>query len=42
MLVGNLKGCIRILGDALVYVIVKVNWIEAIFGVNKEALLNLH
>jgi hypothetical protein len=42
MLVGNLKGCIHVLRSAPIYVIIKVDWIEAIVGVNKEALLNLH
>jgi len=42
MLVGNLKGCIHVLGGALVYVIAKVDWIEVIVGVNEEALLDLH
>ncbi len=42
ILVGNLKGYLRVFGSALVYVIVKTNWIEAIVGVNEEALLNLH
>ncbi len=42
ILVGNLKGYIRVLNGALVYVIVKTDWIEAIVRVNEEALLNLH
>jgi hypothetical protein len=37
-----LKGYIRVLNGALVYVIVKTDWIEAIVRVNEEALLNLH
>ncbi len=42
ILVGNLKGCIHVLGGALVYVIEKIDWIEAIVGVNEKALLSLH
>ncbi len=42
ILVGNLKGYIHVLGGALVYVIEKIDWIEAIVGVNEKALLNLH
>ncbi len=42
MLVGNFKGCICVLGSAPVYVIVKSNQIEAIVGVNEEALFDLH
>jgi hypothetical protein len=42
VLVGNLKGCICVLNDALVYVIVKNDWMEAIVRVNEEALFNLH
>jgi hypothetical protein len=41
MLVGNLKGCIHVFGNAPIYVIIKVNWIETIVGVNKQ-VLNLH
>jgi hypothetical protein len=37
-----LKGCIHVLGGALVYAIEKIDWIEAIVGVNEKALINLH
>ncbi len=42
MLIGNLKGCIHVLGGALIYVIAKIDWIEVIVEVNEEAFLDLH
>ncbi len=42
MLVGNLKGCIHVLGSALTYVIAKVDWIEVIVGVNEKTFFDLH